>query len=117
MFRFVVSSSLRNRLFVLAVAIVQFAVTQPPANLGVGQPVTVAAKFGAPTTALVVPRDAVVRAANGEAIVWLHVAPERFEPKPVRTQPFDATRLIVAAGVAEGERVVVRAADLVNQIR
>jgi cobalt-zinc-cadmium efflux system membrane fusion protein len=35
----------------------------------------------------------------------------------VRTQPFDATRVVAAAGVTEGERVVTRGADLINQIR
>jgi multidrug efflux pump subunit AcrA (membrane-fusion protein) len=47
----------------------------------------------------------------------VHVEPERFEPKPVRTQPFDATRVIVSAGLAEGDRIVVRGAELINQIR
>jgi cobalt-zinc-cadmium efflux system membrane fusion protein len=98
-------------------AVVQFAVPDPPPNLSIGQPVTVLAKTGAEMTGLVVPRDAVVRSGNGETIVWLHVEPERFEARPVRTQTFDATRLIVAAGVVEGERIVVRGADLINQIR
>ena len=95
----------------------QFAVENPPKNLGIGRPVTVIATTGEPVTALIVPRDAVVRSANGEAIVWRHVAPERFEPRPVRTTPLDASRLILASGVAEGDRIVVRAADLVNQVR
>ena len=98
-------------------SLVHFAVSVPPPDLSIGQPVTVVAKSGAPVTGIVVPREAVVRSGNGEAIVWLHVEPERFEPRPVRTQPFDATRLVVAAGVTEGERVVTRGADLVNQIR
>jgi cobalt-zinc-cadmium efflux system membrane fusion protein len=98
-------------------SVVQFAIPEPPSNLSIGQPVTVFAKSGAAVTGLVVPRDAVVRGGNGEAIVWLHVDPERFEARPVRTQGFDATRLIVAAGVAEGERIVVRGAELINQIR
>ena len=98
-------------------SLVQFAVSEPPADLSIGQPVTVVAKSGVPVTGIVVPRDAVVRSANGEAIVWLHVEAERFEPRPVRTQPFDATRVVVAAGVSEGERVVTHGADLVNQIR
>jgi RND family efflux transporter MFP subunit len=98
-------------------SLVHFAVSQPPPDLSIGQPVTVVAKSGAPVTGIVVPRDAVVRSGNGEAIVWLHAEPERFEPRPVRTQPFDATRLIIAAGVTERERVVTRGADLVNQIR
>jgi cobalt-zinc-cadmium efflux system membrane fusion protein len=98
-------------------SIVHFAISEPPPDLSLGQPVTVVAKSGAPITGIVVPRDAVVRSGNGEAIVWLHIEAERFEPRPVRTQPFDATRGVVAAGVTEGERVVTRGADLINQIR
>lgn len=97
--------------------VVQFAVIDPPANLRVGQPVTVLSRTGASATGIVLPRNAVVRSGNGEAMVWRHVEPERFEPRPVRTEPLDATRLIVRAGVAEGDRVVVRGADLINQIR
>jgi RND family efflux transporter MFP subunit len=97
----------------------QFAVENASKNknLGIGRPVTVVATSGDPVTALIVPRDAVVRSANGESIVWRHVAPERFEPRPVRTAPLDASRVILAAGVSEGDRIVVRAADLVNQVR
>jgi cobalt-zinc-cadmium efflux system membrane fusion protein len=98
-------------------SLIHFAVSEPPPDLSIGQPVTVVAKSGAPMAGIVVPREAVVRSANGEAIVWLHVEPERFEPRPVRTQPFDATRLVVAAGVTEGERVVIRGAELINQVR
>ena len=47
----------------------------------------------------------------------LHVDAERFEARPVRMQPVDATRFVVAAGLSEGERLVVRGADLINQIR
>jgi membrane fusion protein, heavy metal efflux system len=97
--------------------IVHFVVPEPPNNLSIGQPLTVLATSGAPITGLIIPRDAVVRSSNGEAIVWVRVDPERFEPKPVRTQPFDATRLIVAAGLTEGDRIVVRGAELINQIR
>lgn len=97
--------------------VVQFAVVDPPADLRVGQPVTVLSRTGASATGIVLPRNAVVRSGNGEAMVWRHAEPERFEPRPVRTEPLDATRLIVRAGVAEGDRVVVRGADLINQIR
>jgi RND family efflux transporter MFP subunit len=98
-------------------SLVHFAVSQPPPDLSIGQPVTVVAKSGAPVTGIVVPREAVARSGSGEAIVWLHVEPERFEPRPVRTQPFDATRLVIAAGVTEGERIVTRGTDLINQVR
>ena len=36
---------------------------------------------------------------------------------PVRTQSFDATHLVIAAGVTEGERIVIRGAELINQDR
>lgn len=98
-------------------SIVHFAITEPPAGLSVGQPVTVVAKSAAPISGLVVPRDSVVRSANGETVVWLHIDPERFEARPVRTTPVDGARLLVADGLAENERVVIRAADLINQIR
>ena len=98
-------------------SVVQFAVEAPPPNLSIGLPVNVIAHSGEPVTAMIVPKDAVVRSTNGEAIVWRHEQAELFEPRPVRTAPFDATRVMIAAGVAKGDRVVVRGSDLVNQVR
>jgi len=96
---------------------VQFAIVNPPPNLAVGQPVQVLAQNGSAVTAIVLPRDAVLRNANGESIVWRHAEAERFEARPVRTEPFDATRLIVHAGIQEGDRIVVRGSELINQVR
>ncbi|MCA1382352.1 efflux RND transporter periplasmic adaptor subunit [Bradyrhizobium sp. BRP05] len=98
-------------------SVVQFAIPEPPAGLNIGQPLNVMVQAGAPVSGLVVPRNAVVRSGNGENIVWLHTEPERFEPRPVRVVPVDAARVIVAAGVNEGEHIVVRGTDLINQIR
>jgi cobalt-zinc-cadmium efflux system membrane fusion protein len=98
-------------------SVVQFVVEDPPPNLGIGMPVSVIAASGEPVTAMIVPKDAVVRSANGEAMVWRHKEAELFEPRPVRVTPFDASRVIIAAGVAKGDRVVVRGSDLVNQVR
>ncbi|MEY9107590.1 cobalt-zinc-cadmium efflux system membrane fusion protein [Bradyrhizobium yuanmingense] len=98
-------------------SVVQFAIPEPPAGLNIGQPLNVMVQTGAPVAGLVVPRNAVVRSGNGENIVWLHTEPERFEPRPVRVVPVDAARVIVAAGVNEGEHIVVRGTDLINQIR
>jgi cobalt-zinc-cadmium efflux system membrane fusion protein len=97
--------------------LVHFSIPHPLANLNIGQPVTVVAKTGGTISGIVMPRDAVVRSSNGETIAWLHDEFEDFDPKPVRTQPLDATRVIIVAGVTEGERIVIRGADLVNQIR
>lgn len=98
-------------------SVVHFAVAEPPPGLNIGQPLTVMVQRGTPVTGLIFPRDAVVRSNNGENIVWQHTAPERFEPKPVRIFPLDASRVVVAAGIAERDRIVVRGTDLINQIR
>jgi multidrug efflux pump subunit AcrA (membrane-fusion protein) len=97
--------------------VVQFAVENPPSWLQVGQPVSVVVQNGATVTGIILPREAVVRGGNGEPLVWRHTDPERFEAKPVRTEPFDATRVVISAGLSEGERVVTRGAELINQIR
>lgn len=98
-------------------SVVHFSIPEPPYDLRIGQPVTVLVQAGAAKEGLIFPRDAVVRSGNGENIVWLHVAPEQFEPRPVRILPLDAKNVIVAAGLNPADRVVVRGADLVNQIR
>jgi RND family efflux transporter MFP subunit len=96
---------------------VHFSIVTPPANLGIGQPVQVFARNGPADTAIVLPRDSVLRGANGESIVWRHTEAERFEGRPVRTEPFDAKRVIVHAGIDEGDRIVVKGAELINQVR
>lgn len=97
--------------------LVHFAVEDPPASVAIGQPIRVTARNGTSVSGIILPRDAVVRGGNGEALVWRHTDPERFEPRPVRTEPFDATRLVIRSGVAPGERIVVRGAEHLNQIR
>ncbi len=98
-------------------ALVHFSVENPPPSLKIGQPVRVVAQGGEPTSGIILPRDAVVRAANGDAVVWRHTDPERFEARPVRAEAFDATRVVVRGGLQPGERVVVRGAGLINQVR
>jgi RND family efflux transporter MFP subunit len=95
----------------------QFRIENPSAGLSLGQPVTVVAQVADPIRGLILPRAAVVRATNGEQVVWRHVEPETFTAAPVRVEPLDATRVLVAAGLRAGERVVVAGAGLVNQVR
>jgi cobalt-zinc-cadmium efflux system membrane fusion protein len=97
--------------------LVHFAIEDAPDHLSVGQPVTVTATTGADVSGIILPRDALVRGANGEQLVWRHVEPERFEPVAVRSEMLDAGRIIIRAGVKAGERIVVRGADLINQVR
>ena len=97
--------------------VIHFAVTGAPAGLQLGEPVTVHSKTGTSATGIIVPRAAVIRSAGGEALVWHRADPERFEPRPVRAEPLDAGNLILRTGVTEGDRIVVRGADLIGQIR
>jgi hypothetical protein len=96
--------------------VVQFKILDPPPSIRVGQPVTVTAERSETVSGVILARDAVVRGGNGETLVWRHSDPERFEARPVRVEPFDATRVLVAAGVGEGERIVTGGAELINQI-
>ena len=42
---------------------------------------------------------------------------ERFMARPVRIEPLDAERVVVAAGLTEGRRVVTQGAELIEQVR
>lgn len=97
--------------------LVQFAIAVPGQRVKVGQPLSVIARDGMTTRGIVLPREAVVRGPSGDAVVWLHREPERFEARPVRVEPFDAGRLVAVAGLEPDERVVVRGAELINQVR
>jgi RND family efflux transporter MFP subunit len=95
----------------------QFSIENPPSNLMVGEPVTVLAQSPVQLSGVVLPRASVIRAANGQMIVWHHASSERFVPLPVRIEPLDGERIVVVAGVSEGQRIVVAAAELINQVR
>lgn len=85
--------------------------------LRVGDRVTVFAETASVTLGIAAPREAVIRGANGEDIVFVHVAPELFEPRAVRTEPLDGGRVIIVAGIAAGDRMVTQGAELLNQLR
>jgi membrane fusion protein, heavy metal efflux system len=96
---------------------VHFAIDGDVSRLRAGQFVTVLASTGEEQQGLALPRTAVVRAANGQDIVYEHVSAERFQPRPVRIEPLDGERVLVAAGLAAGKRIVVQGAELLDQVR
>lgn len=95
---------------------VQFAITGSAEGVRLGQFVTVLAPTGETLAGLAVPRSGLVRTEGG-AVVYEHVAAERFEPRPVRVEPLDAEHVIVAGGLGAGRRVVVQGAELLDQVR
>ena len=96
---------------------VQFAVEGDVAGLRAGQFVTVLATTDEEKTGFAIPRAALVRNANGQDVVYEHVAAERFEPRPVRVEPLDGDRVFIATGLAAGKRLVVQGAELLGQVR
>lgn len=94
-----------------------FKVDEPHASLSIGGTVKVLIQHGTPVEGIIVPDAAVVRAPNGLPQVWVKVAPERFAARPIRMAPLDGDRVMVIAGLTKGDRVVVEAAELINQVR
>ena len=87
------------------------------AELVIGQPLSVLVQTRRRVRGLPVPAAAVQRGADNLPLVWLKTAPERFEPRPVTVLPVDGLRVVLTSGIGEGDRVVVEASALLNQIR
>lgn len=96
---------------------IHFAVEMAEGVPGPGSVVTVFAETSSDAEGVAVPREAVVRGTNGQDMVYVHVAPEIFEPRLVRVAPLDAASVLIAAGVDSGERLVTQGAELLNQFR
>lgn len=96
---------------------VQFSVTGPTSGLRVGQFVSVLANTMDERHSIALPREAVLRGANGQSIVYEHTNAERFVIREVRVEPLDGSRVFVISGVDPGKRVVTQGAELLNQIR
>ena len=87
----------------------------PP--LTIGQPLTVLAQTDQSVTGYPVLATAIVKDRNNQDIVWVHVGAERFVPRVVRFVPLDGAMSAVIDGLAQGDRVVVEGASLLNQVR
>lgn len=96
---------------------VHFSIDESGKAMRAGQFVTVFTEAGDERSGIAVPRSAVVRAANGQDFVFEHTSAERFEPRPVRIEQLDAARVLIAAGIGPGKRVVVQGAELLDHVR
>ena len=96
---------------------ITFAIRSEVANARVGQFVTVLATTTDARTGIAVPREAVLRGANGQSLVYEHTNAERFVAREVRVEALDGTHVLIIAGIPPGRRVVTQGAELLNQIR
>lgn len=98
-----------------------FAVTSTkpgtPLALAVGQPVSVIVQSSEKASGIVLPSEAIVRNAANETVVWVKAGTERFVPQPVQVRPLAAGTVLVTRGLSADNRVVVRGAGLIAQIR
>ena len=86
-------------------------------GLALGQTVRVQVQLADTVEGHRVPAVALTKNPSNQTIVWVKTAPERFEPRVVLSEPLDGEQVAVTSGLNDGERVVVRAAALLNQIR
>ncbi len=96
---------------------VNFRVDDPPPDAPIGVSVIVTLRTARAVRGIVLPADAVVRSAEGPPVVFEQATAERFVPRQVRVQPLDGTRVVVTAGLEAKQRVVVKGAALIAQVR
>ncbi len=107
----------RSRALQQQATILQFRITAPPDSLNIATPVKVLIETGRTASGLIIPKNAVAQAPNGQMVVFKRLEPERYQPTAVRFEDIDGERVHVIGGLAPGDRIIVRNAPLVNQIR
>jgi cobalt-zinc-cadmium efflux system membrane fusion protein len=107
----------RSRALQQQYSILQFQIEETPVSLNTGMPVIVTAATGERVSGIVIPRAALAQAANGQTVVFTHKEPEVFVPRAVRYDDFDGDNVVITGGISPGDKIVVRNAPLLNQVR
>ena len=90
-----------------------YELRDPDPRLAIGQAVSLRIFAAAAADAVTVPDSAVVDDA-GQPVIFVQVAGESFERRPVRLGNREAGLVQIGGDVAAGERVVVRGAPLIR---
>jgi RND family efflux transporter MFP subunit len=107
----------RSRALQQQYSILQFQIEETPVSLNTGMPVIVTAATGERISGIVIPRAALAQAANGQLVVFAHKEPEVFVPRAVRHEDFGGDNVVITGGISPGDKIVVRNAPLLNQVR
>lgn len=86
-------------------------------QLALGQKLQVFVQTAHRVSGFALPAAALMKNSANQSIVWIKLAPERFEPRLVTFEVLDGVQVAVTSGLSAGDRVVVQAAILINQIR
>lgn len=96
----------------------QFKLAGEKPSLSLGQPLKIFVQTSQKISgAIALPQDSIVKASNGETLVWVHGTAEQFVPKKVRVQSLGDDPIIVLEGLQAGERAVIQGAPLLAQVR
>lgn len=85
--------------------------------LAAGQPVSLIAAMKEQIKGFIIPAEAVVRNPANQQVVWIKSGAERFISQPVQFLPLDSSTVVVTNGFGADNRVVIRGASLIAQIR
>ncbi len=96
---------------------IHFSIRGTALALRAGQFVTVLASTSEEKLGIALPREAILRGANGQSVVYEHTNAERFVIREVRVLPLDGSNVLIVAGIEAGRRIVTQGAELLNQIR
>ncbi|MCH9764392.1 MAG: efflux RND transporter periplasmic adaptor subunit [Alphaproteobacteria bacterium] len=107
----------RSRTLQQQATVLQYKIQTSSKSLSIGAPLTVSVETGEPVTGIIVSKDAVAEAPNGQRVVYVRHAPEKYRAVPVRAENLDRTRLHILAGLKAGDQIIVHGASLVSQIR
>jgi len=85
--------------------------------LALGQPVRLIVQRTDTLQGFVLPAEAITRNPANQPVLWIKSGTERYIPQPVQFTALDASTVVVSAGLGADNRVVVRGAALLAQIR
>jgi membrane fusion protein, heavy metal efflux system len=95
-----------------------FRIDNPPADLRVGRPVSVAVQSeNRSERGLPITRDALTIGSDGVQEVWEQSEPEVFLPRAVTTKDIDGRSVLIVNGLKEGAHVVVSGVRLLAQLQ
>lgn len=107
----------RSRTLQQQATVLHYEINAPTASLNIGAPLNVVVETGQPVTGLIVPKDAIAEAPNGQTVAYIRDGPEWYRPVPVRTESLDGRQFLIVAGLKAGDQVITRGASLISQIR